>query len=250
MTTPGGNDPYSGHDDSDPYGTAGSGNPYGGTPPPPPPPGGSAPYGGGTNPYGGAPHSAPGTPGGSTDGVSIAALVTAVLCCTGPVAIVLGIIGIVRTKDGKRRGRWMAMVGLVGGVLATALVAALGVFVVWFGQHSVTIENSEAGQCVDVREDGDSVLMFEKDCTEEHDAEIVHTGDYDSATDDAVLVEGEITTEICAINLDQTDLTALFDADIRPEDFAVIAIDPGDMSDGDRYVCYVEPSGGLDEPLL
>lgn len=67
------------------------------------------------------PSSAPGT-----DGVSIAALVTGVLLL-GPVALGLGIAGIVRTKGGRRTGRGLAITGVVLGGLSTifwALVAA------------------------------------------------------------------------------------------------------------------------------
>lgn len=53
-----------------------------------------------------------------TDGVSIAALVTGILG-TGPLALILGIVGINRTKDGQRNGRGMAIAGLILGILTT-----------------------------------------------------------------------------------------------------------------------------------
>jgi hypothetical protein len=59
------------------------------------------------------------------DGVSIAALVTGVVGL-GPVPVVLGAIGAGRTAGRRRRGRWMAWVGLTLGVLSILSWLALG----------------------------------------------------------------------------------------------------------------------------
>ena len=53
-----------------------------------------------------------------TDGVSIAALVTGLLAL-GPVAFVLGLVGLHRTTKRGTRGRGLALTGIVLGVLAT-----------------------------------------------------------------------------------------------------------------------------------
>jgi curved DNA-binding protein CbpA len=45
------------------------------------------------------------------DGVSVASLIASVLMC-GPLGFVLGIIGLARTADDKRRGRWAAVAGI------------------------------------------------------------------------------------------------------------------------------------------
>lgn len=236
VTTPGGNDAHSadGNDSSRGWDWD---NPYAATPPPPPPPGAPHPYG-----------ATPSTPGSSTDAVSVAALVTAALCCTGPIAIVLGIIGIVRTQAGQRRGRWMAVVGLIGGILATLMLGGLAALGIWFGQQSVTIDNAETGQCVDIQDDGETVLMFKKDCTEAHDGEIVHVGEYDEATDAAT--GSALNAAVCLEYLSNDDVAALEQAGVQPGDLMVIAADPEDMSDGDPYTCYVDPGRKLTEPVL
>ena len=73
----------------------------------------------GPPPYGPPPDGpAPGQRRPSLDGVSIAGLVCALTWCAAPVGIGLGIAGIVRTKRGKRRGRWAAVTGLVVGIIA------------------------------------------------------------------------------------------------------------------------------------
>lgn len=45
------------------------------------------------------------------DGVSVASLIASVLMCS-PLGFVLGIFGLARTADDKRRGRWAAVAGL------------------------------------------------------------------------------------------------------------------------------------------
>jgi hypothetical protein len=55
---------------------------------------------------------------GGTDGVSIAALILGIIPVTaGVLGIVLGAIGLNRTKDGQRRGRGLAIAGIVLGSL-------------------------------------------------------------------------------------------------------------------------------------
>ncbi|MEI7057322.1 DnaJ domain-containing protein [Nocardioides sp. CCNWLW239] len=55
------------------------------------------------------------------DGVSVASLLASVLMCS-PLGFVLGIIGLARTADDKRRGRWAAVAGIAISTL-TMLVA-------------------------------------------------------------------------------------------------------------------------------
>lgn len=61
---------------------------------------------------------------GGTDGISIAALVTGLLG-TGPLAVVLGAVGLRRTADGRRGGTAMAWVGLAFGLVATVVWTAV-----------------------------------------------------------------------------------------------------------------------------
>jgi hypothetical protein len=74
-------------------------------------------------PYGGPLTPTPTRP--PLDGVSVASVVTALLGLT-PVGLVLGVIGIVRTAGGRRRGLGLA----VAGILVSILVAAFQVFFV------------------------------------------------------------------------------------------------------------------------
>lgn len=57
------------------------------------------------------------------DGVSVAAFVASVLMC-GPLGFVLGIIGLARTADDKRRGRWAAVAGIA--ISSLTMLVAIG----------------------------------------------------------------------------------------------------------------------------
>lgn len=53
------------------------------------------------------------------DGVALASLLFSLTCFGAPFGLVLGVIGLVRTKGQSRRGRWAAATGAIVGLLAT-----------------------------------------------------------------------------------------------------------------------------------
>ena len=57
------------------------------------------------------------------DGVSVASLLASVLMC-GPLGLILGIIGLFRTADDKRRGRWAAIAGIA--ISSLTILVAIG----------------------------------------------------------------------------------------------------------------------------
>jgi hypothetical protein len=223
------------------------------TTPPNPPDDNENIYGGpppsGQNPYGATPY--PGAGYGAqpvekkTDPVSIAAFVTGLICCA-PVGVILGIVGIVRTKNAQRKGRWAAITGLVLGVLG--IVAWIGVVAggVWIFSNTIRPDNAEVGQCVDIETDGGEVSMLKKDCTEDHDGEIVGV---EEVTDDN---REEIETgmaDYCRVILSEEDLATI---DGNPDlELGAVIEDPDNVQNGDTMVCYVEStSGKLDEKIL
>jgi len=219
--------------------------PYGGPPPPgqEPNPYGSAPYGG----YGGQPtYQGPGGEQPKLDGISIASLVLGLSCCLSIVGAILGFVGLSRTKGGKRRGRWAAVVGIIAGFVGTVAFAAAIIFVVWFASNTVTPGNAEVGQCVNIDEDGDGVTMLKKECSEDHDAEIVGVEELDA---DSAKTAEEQQISYCSEVLSEDDATTIFGRD----DIELNAVfeDPNNVEAGDHIVCFVEAtSGKLDEKVL
>lgn len=251
--------PYGQPNNPDPYGGAPQSNPYGSAPPPspytPPP---TNPYGAPQlNPssvpgYGGGPQygGTPGYPGAptKTDGMAIGALVASLLgfctCIGFVVGIVLGIIGLGRTKDGKAGGRGFAIsgivigaVGIVLGIIGVVLIAVVGI------NQIVTPGNAKPGQCVNLRKSGDTVTMTKKSCTDSHDAEIIATATLDSANLAAANRPG-----FCASLLSTEDRMAL--SSHSGLSINLVTENPHDMQVGDHVVCYAEGSSKLTEDVL
>lgn len=200
-----------------------------------------------SDPFGGG-HVPPPNPyvrqgGPSLDGVAVAALACSLTCCAAPVAIGLGIAGIVRTRDERRSGRWMAVTGLVLGVLLTLGLAAGVTGLVLLEQRTYYFDDAQAGDCLDIEDrdgDGEWLDVRPADCDEAHDGEVVHAGRF--------------TAELRASYIDDP---AFCDPLARAEGYgALIArgthrIDPIVESDdaespevGDYFVCVAEETNG------
>ncbi|KAA1418681.1 hypothetical protein F0U44_09295 [Nocardioides humilatus] len=215
-------------------------NPYG-----PPEPGEQqqpySPYG--TNPYGGAPASPYGAPGASQglDAVSITGFVFSLLCCTGFVGVILGIIGLSRTKNGVRQGRWAAIAAIVIGIVGSLATIASLVFFVWFGTSTVFIDSADVGQCVNVDELGNQdATLWEKDCDESHDAEIAATGTFTSDEVDAY--DDNDPAALCADRIRTDYATAYATGDY----YLGIVFEASEPDTGDDFVCFLERKDGTD----
>ncbi len=221
-------------------------NPYGGPPGSPSDrePGEQpsySPYGG--NAYGGEPPSPYGPTGtaSGTDPVSITGFVLSLLCCTGFVGVILGIIGLSRTKDGVRKGRWAAVSAIVIGAVTTVLsVAAIGFFT-WFGTSTVLLDSADVGQCVNVDElSGNDATLFKKDCDEPHEAEIAVADDFTS--EQAGAFQQGFPDAVCG-DLLTDEYAAAFDTGTYDIGLVFEASEP---DAGDAFICYLERADGDD----
>ncbi|WP_340539620.1 DUF4190 domain-containing protein [Nocardioides sp. GXZ039] len=140
----------------------------------------------GQQPYGNNPYGQPNPYGGQpakTDAVSITGFIFSLTCCLSIVGAILGFIGLGRTKNGKRKGRWAAISASIIGVLGTLIMAGGIVFFVIYAKSVVDVDQAKVGQCINVDETDDSVLLREAKCDEKHDAEITWTGTFGEITD-------------------------------------------------------------------
>ncbi len=182
------------------------------------------------------------------DGVSIAAFVSSLTCCAAPLAVILGFVGLSRTKGDQRGGRWAAITGLALGILGTLALLGFGGLVTWFALNTTDPDRAEVGDCVDVDREGEAdATLWSKECTEPHDAEIVVV---DGLTGDeaADLDEGGDPTALCEARL----LTSKYAGLDRDSYYLRIVVESlSDRTAGDNFLCYLEPTEGqLEEPLL
>jgi hypothetical protein len=206
---------------------------------------GQPPYG--QQPYGAAPYGAwqgANDPGRGTSGVSIASFVLALTCCLGIPAIICGILGIRKTGPNGQKGRWMAVTGIVLGILGTLITVGVVIGVVWVSQNFITPDNAEVGMCVDTDEDGDSISMLKAGCSEDHDAEVFAV--HELTGDEAAEFDPDTSGELCASRIDDPSLFTSGDY----EPYTVYEND--DAEEGDVIVCLIQRTDGdpLEEKLL
>lgn len=228
------------------------GPPYGQEPGEPPSyePYGTNPYS--TNPYGGAPASPYGSPGAGagrgTDPVSITGFVLSLLCCTSVVGLILGIVGLSRTKGGQRGGRWAAIAATAIGAVGTLVFVGMIGFITWFGTSTVRLESADTGQCVNVDAFSSShdATLFKRDCDEPHDAEIVVVDEFDRDLLEAYET-GNTAASVCRDLLSEE-----YDAAFATGDYDLgIVFEATDPSRDDAFICFLERANGQDltEPI-
>jgi hypothetical protein len=140
--------------------------PFGSTPPPPPgPPAPPAPPS--YQQFGGANDA-----NQSWSGLAIAAFVCSLTCCLGIPAVILGIIALAKTGAGKAKGRWMAVTGIVLGVIGTLVMVGLIAAVFFVAKSQVAPADAKPGQCVTVTTDGDEVTILDLGCSAPHNGQI------------------------------------------------------------------------------
>ena len=221
MSNPYGNDPY-GQQPQNPYGGAGgAGGAY-----PPPPPGG-------------------GFEEPKTDGVSVASFILSLLCCTGLIGLILGFVGLSRTKGGQRKGRGFAIAGIVLGIVSLLVGAAAVLFLVVFANVTVSLDEAKVGQCVNTDDDKDPVVLYKKDCTEDHDGEIVAVAKVDDSNRDEI---SSTMADYCAQIVSDEDAAKL--GAIDGLSYKAVIEDPDKVENGDHLVCYVTSDTKLDKPIL
>lgn len=198
--------------------------------------------GGGYNPYG-----APGggyEPPKKTDAVSIIAFVLSLTCCLSVVGAIMGFIGLGRTKNGQRKGRWAAIAGIIIGIIGTLVVAGVVIFVVWLRGNSVLPSNASEGQCVNVSlDDEESVLLLDTDCAGDHDAEVTWVGTFSeietqlgeqfTPQDINDITDSAIEEFVCSSLTDPAYVAALGDG----VEFSIVREDT-DPSGSDPLMCY------------
>ena len=162
-------------------------SPYAGSPysptPSAPTAGSPVPYGYGY-PYGYGPQAPPSDLPRRTDAVSVAALVCGCLLLF-PLAVVLGVVGVVRTNRPELSGRGLAVAGIVLGVLGGVVGLVVTASVLFLnsdaGQEVVGLATGDTvyvndlarGDCFQAPAGGDLVTVIDTvDCALPHDLEV------------------------------------------------------------------------------
>lgn len=179
----------------------------------------------------------------STDGVSIAGFVLSLTCCLSIVGVILGIVGLKRTKGGQRKGRWAAITAIPVGLILTGVLAAVIGGGIWIFNNTITPDNAEVGQCMDI-EDGDdnTIMLRKKECDEDHEGQIYAVEKLSG--EDATAIKdngGNATLTTCSSGNPPLDA---IQADGKRAIVRWATEDPKDPKAGDKVVCFVEVQDG------
>ena len=136
-----------------------------------------------------------------------------------------------RTKGGKRKGRGLAIAGIVLGLIGL-IVDRRGHqrHRRWRGSSSSSVvapEDAEVGQCVNIDTDDNTVLLREAECNEEHDGEIVGVAEVTDENREAV--ESQMAG-YCIEAISEEDFAKLAD---YLQDIKAVTQDPNDVEVGD-----------------
>lgn len=179
----------------------------------------------------------PGGTGGDrrTDPVSVAALVSGVLP-TGPVAAVLGVLGVRRTGRGRRPGRPLAVVGLVLGLAWTGVGIAAGASLLRgpgvdgdvAEPRGTASAHLREGNCVrNLPAQGEVRRVSLVPCADPHTAQVVHVGELPPEGPEAAHEQGRLLCEEAAAA-----------TDTRGEDVDVVTLVP--TAGTSPVVCLLE----------
>ncbi|KRF17733.1 hypothetical protein ASG90_05125 [Nocardioides sp. Soil797] len=187
--------------------------------------------------------------GKGTDGISIGAFVVSLVCCPlGIIAVILGFIGLGRTKNGQRKGRWAAIAGIIIGIIGTLLAIGVGVAVYFLDQNTIDLDSAEVGQCTNIDVDDDSVMMTKKDCSDDHDGEIVYIGTFDEVKNSGFMpsnpddvTDAGVAYGVCSSLLGEDkagDIDSALDGKVEYG----IANEDNNPSDDEKFLCYAKRS--------
>jgi hypothetical protein len=181
----------------------------------------------------------------STSGTALVSFILNLTCCGLAVpGIICGFIALRQIKRTGAKGRWMAITGIVLGFVWALVLAGAAAAVFIYAGNTVTPDNAEVGQCLNVNEletDDEAIETVElrrQDCSEEHDAEIAVVHELTAA-------DGELSDMIpllCEQSLAPDVKTALDASGIDYLLQGVVEDPPGD--EGDTMICYVESADG------
>lgn len=194
----------------------------------------------------------------TTDGLSITAFVLSLTCCLSFIGLILGFVGLGRTKNNQRKGRWAAISAIVIGALGTLALVAFVVIAIFVGTSSIDPRDAEVGDCGNIlSEDRDTITMTSTGCDSKHDLEIVYVGTFDEIEESAFLpsdpddlTDAGISAGVCTDLMPSEDVATIdeSDDDLR---YGIVTEDTSPSGD-EAFFCYVERPGDekLDAPVL
>lgn len=184
--------------------------------------------------------------------MAITALILSLLCCF-PIGLILAIVVLVRSRDGRNHGKGLAIGAVVASIVSVVALSA-GVYgltqVDW--DEFTPVEQLKTGECLNASNLTDDSEDFvedieEVDCASPHDAEVLVTKEL--TQDDAENYEPESST-LCTDLITEGGLTGKVVPENPEVGYFGLTTDAAPNA-GDKLVCIAYKLDGskLDAPL-
>jgi len=180
-------------------------------------------------------------------GMAIGAVILAVLgcaCISIPVAIVLAIIVLVRSRGGQNHGKGLAIVALVLSVLWTLAWIIGGYFAYDYAKDFKTVEDLSQGDCITAKgltdESATGVSAIKSvGCSTKHDGEVLAV--HKMSADEASAFSDTSPLDLCAPPVTEAGSADL----LTNQDLVIIALtQDSSPSSGDQLACVIANADG------
>jgi heme/copper-type cytochrome/quinol oxidase subunit 2 len=175
-------------------------------------------------------------------GLAITALILSFICCLDVIGMILAIVVLVQSRDGRDRGKGLAILALVIGAITLIITVVLVVLGVNYAKDVKSVNDLKAGDCITAKgltdENSDSIDTIRTvSCSDKHDGEVLATTDVtaDLAKDFSQL-DPQAT---CGPAIEAAGKTALIGEDVN-----VTALTVADPKKGDNIACVAYHADG------
>ena len=183
-------------------------------------------------------------PAEPSKGMAIAALILSFICCLDVVGIILAIVVLMKSRDGRNHGKGLAIAALIIGVITLVITVVGGVAGYNYVKDLKDVESLKAGDCftakglTDESESGVEQIRA-VGCSDEHDGEVLSTA---KLTADEADSYGETSpVAICTPSVTEAGSVDLL-AD--PELVLIALTQDSSPSSGDKLVCVIANTDG------
>ena len=187
-----------------------------------------------------SPMPGPSAPG---KGMAISALILSFICCLDVVAIILAIVVLVRSRDGQNRGKGLAILALVVGVLTLVATVVVGVLGVNYVKDLKGVNDLRVGDCItangltDSKSDSIDTIRTVS-CSGKHDGEVASSV---TLTADQAKSDASARQQLCLEAIDQTAYTSVLS---DPTTYTITALTDVNPKSGDRDACVISKADG------
>ncbi len=177
-------------------------------------------------------------------GMAITALILSFICCLDVVGIILAVVVLVQSRDGRNRGKGLAIAAIIIGVITLIATVVLVVIGINYAKDFKDVDSLKTGDCITAKgltDESETGVTEIKSvgCSDKHDGEVLSTGKLSSE-------EADSYGETSPVDVCTPSVTEAGSADLLADpDLLLIALTQDSSPDtGDKLVCVIANADG------